>query len=463
MSEASCRFCGRAAIPGRSYCSPCNRGLGRPRGRCEACSAEDRFLYDSLCYRCRKNADRRCQRCCRAIPTSFVRAQGGEVICGPCGLRHALDEVLPAGGALDPLRPAILAAEPLTTGRWLKRSAELLTAVHHGRIPLDHETLDTLGQPRSVEYLRALMIPAGILPPDTGRDLRRLERDLPLFLATVADRDRKVVTSWVRWAVLHRLRRLDPQRLALAVSNDRRKIRQTTAFTATLERQGRNLSTCTQADIDTWFAGPGAARWSLRPFLAWAVRRHHLPADLELPRAYKAAPSTPLDAEQRWATARRLVTDTTVSPGDRVAGALVVLYAQPLGRIVRLTTSHVTVRDDHVELRLGTDPLVLPEPFASLISSLPRRRRQGTAEQLATTWLFPGGHASQPLTPNALGARLRAIGIPPRPMRLAAAHQLTREVPPAMLAGVLGLKATTVTHTTAASAGQWANYPADRP
>ncbi|MST33081.1 hypothetical protein GHK86_10155, partial [Acidimicrobiaceae bacterium USS-CC1] len=403
MSEAPCRFCGREAIPGRPYCSPCNRGVGRSRGRCGACAADDRFLYDRLCYRCRQNADRRCQRCGRAIPIGSVRGEHGEVICGPCGLRHALDEVLPAGGVLDPLRPAILAAEPLTTGRWLKRSRQLLAAVHNGRVPLDHEALDTLGHPRSVEYLRALMISAGILPPDTGRDLRRLERDLPDLLAAVAGQDRKAVTSWVRWAVLHRLRRLDPGRLALAVSNDRRKIRQVTAFTATLAEQGRCLSTCTQADLDTWFAGPGAARWSLRPFLAWAARRHHLPARLELPRAYKAAPSTPIDAEQRWAIAHRLVTDTTLSPADRVAGALVVLYAQPLNRIARLTTDHVAVHDDHVELHLGPDPLVLPEPFATLISSLPRRRRQGTAEQLTTTWLFPGGHASQPLTANALG------------------------------------------------------------
>lgn len=36
--------------------------------------------------------------------------------------------------------------------------------------------------------------------------------------------------------------------------------------------------------------------------------------------------------------ARRLVADSAIPPDDRVAAALIVLYGQPLTRIVRLTT-----------------------------------------------------------------------------------------------------------------------------
>jgi hypothetical protein len=393
-----------------------------------------------------------------------VRGEAREVICGPCGLRRELDRVLPADidGALQPLREAILSAEPLSTRRWLNRCHQLLADLHHGRIALDHAALDALSHRRSVEYLRALMISTAILPPDPGRELRRLEADLPDTLRGLDDRDRRIATLWVRWAVLHRLRRLDDEHaLAVSVKDARRKIAKVIAFTAGLEHAGRELAVCTQADVDSWFAGPGASRWVLRPFLVWAIGRRHLPAHLSLPPAYQGKPCQPVDSEQRWKIARALVSDESITAPDRVAGALVVLYAQPVTRIVKLTTAHVTTLGDRVELCLGPDPLTLPEPFASLIRTLPRKRREGTAEQLPTQNLFPGGHAGQPMTTRALSIRLRAIGIEPRRMRLAAAEQLSREIPPAMLAGVLGLKAATVARTTTRTGGQWSNYPAD--
>ncbi|RFA15518.1 hypothetical protein B7R22_06730 [Subtercola boreus] len=58
-------------------------------------------------------------------------------------------------GNLERLRPAILAVQqPLTVGRWLARSRELLTALNEGRVPLEHETLDQLPHPKAAEYLR---------------------------------------------------------------------------------------------------------------------------------------------------------------------------------------------------------------------------------------------------------------------------------------------------------------------
>jgi hypothetical protein len=388
------------------------------------------------------------------------------VICDPCQLRGDLDRVLTPGigGALDPLRPAILTAEARTTRLWLRRCGPLLADIHHRRIPLEHSTLDTLPHRRSVEHLRALMITTGVLEADPAGPLRRLEADLPTLLAAATGTDRKIVSLWLRWGVLRRLRQItDGHQLAVAVKDARRKISTVVVFLDALQHSGRDLTTCTQADIDTWFAGPGAARWSLRPFLAWAIRRRHLPRHLALPSSYKGKPTPPVDSEQRWAIARRLVSDDTITAADRVAGALIVLYAQPVTRIAKLRTADVTATSDGgVQLRLGADPLNLPEPFATLISSLPQRHREGTAEQLPTRWLFPGGHANQPISANRLRLRLRTIGIEPRAMRLAAAEQLSRDIPPAMLAGVLGLKAATVARTTNKTSGQWAHYAADR-
>jgi len=391
----------------------------------------------------------------------------GIKVCARCALRRHLDQLIPPepAGALHLLREAILRAEPVTTRRWLIRAHELLTGLHQGSIRLEHSTLDGLPQRKAVEHLRALLISTGILPPDPGRELRWLENGIPELLGDLNAQHHQITTRWIRWAVLPRLRRLAERghQLTVVVRNERRKIEQVVVFLLLLEADSRVLPDCSQYDIDVWFAGTGAIRSRLRPFLVWAQRHRHLPAQLTLPRSYKGAPSAPVDSEQRWRIAQQLVTDTTIDPVDRVAGALIVLYAQPLERIVTLTTDDVILTDhDGVQLRLGPDPLDLPEPFATLIRRLPHKRRDSTAQQLPNPWLFASSHAGRHLDANVLGDRLRQIGIPARRMRLAAAEQLCREIPPAMLAGVLGLHTATVARATAQTSGQWSNYPADR-
>jgi hypothetical protein len=200
--------------------------------------------------------------------------------------------------------------------------------------------------------------------------------------------------------------------------------------------------------VDAWFAAPPATAAHVRSFLAWARRHRHLPTDLHLPPSRQGAAQPPADPEYRWAIAPRLVHDDTIDPADRLAGALVVLYAQPLTRIVTLTTAHVHTEDTTttpiVTGALGPDRLELPEPFAGLIRQLPRHRRGGPPAHLPNPWLFPSARAGKHTArPGALSRRLHTLGIDPRAMRHAALIQLAAEVPPAMLAGTLGIHATT--------------------
>jgi hypothetical protein len=232
------------------------------------------------------------------------------------------------------------------------------------------------------------------------------------------------------------------------------------AFVSTLEHAGTSLQGCRQRQIDDWFATSVASRHQVRPFLAWMQRTDHLSRNLALPGSYRGRPERRTDSEQRWRIARRLITDETLDSADRVAGALVVLYAQPLGRIVTLTTDHVGHNGEDVTLRLGSDPLDLAQPFANLVRSLPQRRRNGTAEQLPAPWLFPGYRAGRHISAAALGNRLRDLGIEPQRARLAALDQLSKEVPPAVLAGVLGIHPSSAVATTNRSGGDWARYAA---
>jgi hypothetical protein len=158
--------------------------------------------------------------------------------------------------------------------------------------------------------------------------------------------------------------------------------------------------------------------------------------------------------------ARRLVHEDTLDIADRVAGALVVLYAQPVARIVLLTTVHVQA--DGNQVTLGPDRLELPEPFATLITKLPHRRRGGAAANLPNQWLFPSTRAGQRTTPGALASRLRRIGVTGRPMRHAALLQLAAEIPPGMLAGILGIHPTTAVKWTRLAGGDWNGYAAGR-
>lgn len=57
---------------------------------------------------------------------------------------------------------------------------------------------------------------------------------------------------------------------------------------------------------------------------------------------------------------------------SRVVAAIVLLYAQPLSRIVRLTTDGVIHDGDQVLLRLGEPPSPLPGPGRRAVAQLDR-------------------------------------------------------------------------------------------
>lgn len=467
MSPGPCPICGREmGKSSKEFCGRCTQGTDRVRGACSACGKPDRVLdHHQVCKWCRRYSRRQCVDCGRT--PDQARTIGPTQLCDHCTLRHALDQIIPAqpAGLLAPLRPVILAAEPLTTRRWLARHADLLTALDQGRTSLDHATLDTLPHPKAVGHLRALLISAEILTPDPTGPIRRLENSLDQLLAELDQPHRRIIAGWIRWQVLPPLRQraADGLELTNPVANARNRIERTIAFLTALQARGRTLNTITQHDIDDWFAGPGAARWNTRPFLAWAHKRKHLPQRVQLPPAsYTGTPTAPADPEERWTTATRLLTDDTLDPADRVAGLLIVLYAQTLSRIITLTRSDITSDGDGVQLRLGVDPIDLPEPLASLIQTLPIKRREGTAENLPNPWLFPGQWAGTHIHAVNLSDRLRRIGIEPRRMRLAAAEQLSREIPPAMLSGVLGLRTATIAKQSSQSGGNWAKYAGAR-
>jgi hypothetical protein len=392
-------------------------------------------------------------------------------LCQRCALAIDLDDHLgPVDELTAPLvalSEAILAADnPTQVRKWLRNSSagRLLGRLAPGETALTHTALDTHGADRSVTHLRALLVAVGALPAG-DRSTNRLESFAAELLDDVDDTgDRKVARAWLRWQVLPRLRaRHDTgQSMAHSANNARRSIRQVTLFLDTAHSHGRTLRSCIQADLDGWFAAGGATRWLARPFLVWAAARGHLPRHVRVPACPPRSLRPIIDSDERWAIARRLVTDDTIGVADRVASALVVLYGQPLARVAVLKTSDIhRSSDGTVIVDLAGNPVPIHEPFAGLIGQLPQRRSNGMSDQLDTAWLFPGRHAGRHVGPVVLGERLRAIGIEPIRMRNTARAQLAAEIPPALLGELIGVNATTATRWAALSAGNWTAYAAD--
>src|SRR5260370_8646426 len=66
-----------------------------------------------------------------------------------------------------------------------------------------------------------------------------------------------------------------------------------------------------------------------------------------------------------------------------------LLYAQPVNRLIRLTTDDVTQQDGEVFLHLGDPPAPVPEPFAALLLQLPTSQQNTTTASPRTRCLFP--------------------------------------------------------------------------
>jgi hypothetical protein len=110
-----------------------------------------------------------------------------------------------------------------------------------------------------------------------------------------------------------------------------------------------------------------------------------------------------LDDQDRWDIARRLLRDDSLKSEDRLAGLLVLLYAQHTTVISRMTIDQIQAGGDTVRLSLGRVPVQLPEPAATL---------------------------ARTVAANRLTQRLEALGIRSRRTRSAALFQLATEIPP---------------------------------
>jgi hypothetical protein len=203
-------------------------------------------------------------------------------------------------------------------------------------------------------------------------------------------------------------------------------------------------------------ARPASGRRTIRPLISWLHHRHQHRA-LRVPTAPDSTRVLALDDHRRLAALRRLLHDEEIEPRLRLAGCLVCLYAQPAARIVRLTTSDLSLTDTAAQIRLGDDPITLPAPL---------RDPAGAILQHANTtnnrFLFAGQKAGQPMHPTHLARRLRTLGVPVASARPSALAALAHCIPAPVLADLLGFGAQTICNANADLKVDYASYVARR-
>jgi hypothetical protein len=118
-------------------------------------------------------------------------------------------------------------------------------------------------------------------------------------------------------------------------------------------------------------------------------------------------------------------------------------------RITQLTTKHVAITDNGVELRLGEAPILLPTALGDLLVRLVEDRRGATATAPDdAVWLYPGIRLGRSIARSDLTTRLLNLGISPTLGRNTALMEMAAEMPAAVITRMLGISLDRATRWT---------------
>ncbi|MCX5239050.1 hypothetical protein OG824_28015 [Streptomyces prunicolor] len=467
----ACAGCGRDNFvsyrtpDGRAMCTVC----GAKKRLCAVCGNTVRIFArtpegEGVCQTCwRKHpASRRPCRNCGTV--ARLRYRG---MCAPCAVRDRLHDILSIDGhvrpEVEPVFQALVRRDPTAMLWWLDRRpvrVTVLRALAAGRGPVTHHTLDRLAPVNIVQNLRMILV-AGAVLPARDEQLAALERRLPADLTRVQDPEgRRLLHAFITWHLLRRLRDRSRHRplTEAQIHGARSQVRQAVHLLNWLTAQDTTPGACTQDQVDAWLDGGPAHRADVYTFLTWTGRNHHT-RHLTVPLRAPSITGEIIAQDTRWALVHRLLHDNAIAVTDRMAGLLILLFAQPPSRITSLTTEHVTLDRDTVTLRLGPVPARMPPPLDAYLRHLYHQANRPETPPQAR-WLFPGRFPGQRLSCSQLGRRLHDLGIRPRVSRSTALVELTGELPAVVFSRLLGVSQTTADTWRRIAAGEHASYAA---
>ena len=411
---------------------------------------------------------------CDVCGAEAAHAEGDR--CARCVLRTRIDALRKQADPValarlrDYLRALEASPEPRSALMWLRsgRGYPIVEQLARGELALTHEALDDVHGDRrcsAVTFLRPALVAHSALPA-RDEQLARLQRWMAARMAELSDgEDRGHVSAFARWRVLPDLARRHPagDTPSGAAQTARSKILRAIDLVRWLEQRGLGLRDLRQDLLDEFLLAGASPRRKVDAFVAHLTQTKVCGA-LVVKRAPVLEPTVALADTERLLLARNLLADTALEPAVRLAGCLVLLYAQPVARLARLRVDDIDDHEGRVTLRLGDGHVVLPAPIANVARDLiaARRGQANTAAPPTSPWLFAGGRVDAPIAEDRLSDRLRQLGIPSRAARTAALHHLLHQVPATVLAEQLGYSPWIAQKWSRASGTDYARYIARR-
>ncbi|MBU8868488.1 hypothetical protein [Paenarthrobacter aromaticivorans] len=195
------------------------------------------------------------------------------------------------------------------------------------------------------------------LPPGTGGSSwagQAIDR-----ITTQNHRD--IIRRYIRW---HHQRRMNQMDEVTQGTFLRAKQSLTVAIELLnwLNEHDTELTAITQAHLDRWQAQGPTTRGIASRFLDWAAKTNLIDRSLKL-QPHRRGTSPRLDAAKQQEIVQSLTRATEMSPRDRAAAILVLVFGQQVSDVVKLAWDHVTVTDEDVIITLGTVEIALTHPL----------------------------------------------------------------------------------------------------
>lgn len=447
-----CEYCYVAAKRVTGVCACGHKGIlpgiigGRPA--CRGCSGVDLNLD---CVECGAEAELysagRCQRCVLIATAQRLLTNPETGVLSP-----ELERIVVALGSMT---------RPNSGLTWIRQKHVDEALQHIAAHPeLTHQVFDLLSKGQTTNYLRALLVEHDVLPARNERVIAFREWMDSALERVHTDEHRKLVSQYARWSLERHLRSKD------AVSESSFMGAKQVA-TVTIEfcnwlttEYDITIGEADQSHLDLWLCtGPGT-RLRLERFVRWAVKSRLVDQTLEVPR-HRRGTAPRLPAEEQDAVIDTVVHQNTLTPRDRLAAILVIVFGQRVETIAALTWDQIAI-DDIVTIKIADLPIELPPPLDQPVRQLAADPSNSqTAAHRDSPWFFRGQKPGHHMGPTALRERLRptlaALGA-----RLGTLNQLTQTMPIPILAETLGYSPATLEAHAQVSGATYARYVANK-
>ncbi|MGX6509586.1 Fis family transcriptional regulator [Rhodococcus sp. SJ-2] len=411
-----------------------------------------------------------CRRCsgialnldCRVCGVEDELYRGGR--CQRCELASLVDDLLtdPQSGTivaeLAPVAVALKAmARPNSGITWIRQRH--VTAFLEGLSTaptITHGSLDALPASRTRDYVRALLVEYGVLPPRDEIRIRYRQWTTEALNRVHQPAMREIIDRYVRWHVLRRMNQSETVSHG-AFLRSKQTVTVAIDFVNWLSNEGLGLGDLRQGHLDHWIATGSTTRLIVDRFLGWAIASRLATPELTVPKHRRGTSRRLSAAEQDHALQVAVHTDE-LSSRDRALAILVLVFAQQIENIVQLRWDDVTITDEQVTIRLADLEIALPTPLDQPWRDLTvNPGHDQTAAHPHSNWVFRGYTPGRHLDSATARDRLRRT-FSARAARLGTLEQLSRLAPVAIIAETLGYHPATIERHAAASSAGYAEY-----